>query len=277
MELSNLPAHAPVFVESGVQAARVGAFLLSRCMYRWATACSRPCPCLYSLWDSSSRCPAGWGTFLWSPWWPDWLAVCSTHNCPALNTGEAAVSGKGGWTVTGRREEEEKGSGGADGTAGTASGDWGNGAASAAVGCRSDASIVKKAGDLATPGAGSVAGSEKDAVANGDSVIGEAGCGLASAVGDLAIGEPAGKSAMAEPADDLEMVVLCGSSSEREKEAEVLACDIYVLANEDADLVSADAKAAAGDLAHGFAVNSGYALCESGSFLTCPSLCQICP
>lgn len=125
------------------------------------------------------------------------------------------ASEKGGWTATGRREEEEEGSGGGFGTAGTRSGDSVNGAASAAAavaGGRFDVSIAKTAGDLATPVDNTVAGFDNDAAADDDLVIGVAGGGLASAVGDLAIVEPAGKLEMAELADGLETVVLCGSS-----------------------------------------------------------------
>lgn len=192
------------------------------------------------------------------------------------------ASEKGGWTATGRHEEEGKGSGGGGGGgAGTMSGDLVNGAASAAAvvdgGGRSDALIAKKAGDLARTADGSVAGLENDAAADDGSVIGEAGGGSARAVGELAMVEPVGKSAMVELADDLEMAVLCGSSWEREKEAEVSANGRCVLANGDADLVSAAVKVAAGDLGSEFAINSGYAWSASGSSLTWPSLCQICP
>lgn len=135
-----------------------------------------------------------------------------------------------------------------------------NGAASAAVaGGRLDESIVKKAGDLVRPVDGSDAGLENDAAAADDSVKGEAGGGLASAVDDLPIVELGCKLAMAELADDLETVVLCDSSWEREREAEMLANGSHVWANGDADSVSAAVKAAAGDLASVFAVNSGYA------------------
>ncbi len=125
------------------------------------------------------------------------------------------MSERGGWTATGRHEEEEEGSDGGVGTAGTTSGDSVNGAASAAAvvgGGRFDVSIAKTASDLATPVGGIVAGFDNDAAADDDLVIGEAGGGLASAAGDLAIVEPAGKLEMAEQADCLERMVLCGSS-----------------------------------------------------------------
>lgn len=151
-----------------------------------------------------------------------------------------------------------------------------NGAAPAAVvGGRFDVSIAKKAGDLATPVDDTAAGFDNDTAADDDLVIGEAGGGLASAVGDLAMVEPAGKLEMAELADDLEMAVLCGSSWEREKEADVLMNGSHVSVNVDGVSVSAAVKVAAGDLTSVFAVNSGYASSESGSFLTWPSLCQI--
>lgn len=183
------------------------------------------------------------------------------------------ASEKGGWTATGRRAEEAEGSGGGVGTAGTTDGDLVNGAASAAaVGGRIDASTVKKAGGLARPVDSTVAGSDSDAAADDDLVIGEAGGGLARAVGDLATVEPTDTLAMAELADDWETAVLCGSSWEREKEAYVLVNGTRVSANVDGDLGTAAVKAAAGDLASVFVVNSGFAL--SGSSLTWPSLCQ---
>ncbi len=80
-----------------------------------------------------------------------------------------------------------------------------------AVGCRFDVLIGRKACDLAMPVDGTVAGFDNDAAADDDLVTGEAGGGLASAGGDLVIVEP-GKLEMAEPADDLGMVGLCGSS-----------------------------------------------------------------
>lgn len=87
-----------------------------------------------------------------------------------------------------------------------------NGAAPAAVvGCRFDVLTGKKAGDLAMPVDGTVADLDNDAATDGDLVIGEAGGGLVSAVGDLEIVEP-DKLEMAEPADDLGMVVLCDNS-----------------------------------------------------------------
>lgn len=88
-----------------------------------------------------------------------------------------------------------------------------NGAAPAAVvGGIFDVSIVKKAGDLAMPVDGTAAGFDNDAAADDDLVIGEAGGGLVSAVGDLATVEPDGKLEMGELSDELERVVLCGSS-----------------------------------------------------------------
>lgn len=71
--------------------------------------------------------------------------------------------------------------------------------------------------------------------------------------------------------------MLCGSSWEREKEADVLGNGSHVSASGDGVLVSAVVKVAAGDLVSVFAVNSGYASSGSGSSLTWPSLCQICP
>lgn len=89
-----------------------------------------------------------------------------------------------------------------------------NGAASSAVvgGGRFDVSIARKAGDLARPVDGTVVGFDNDTAADDDLVIGEAGGGLESAGDDLVIVEPAGTLEMAELADDLETVVLCGSS-----------------------------------------------------------------
>ncbi len=51
----------------------------------------------------------------------------------------------------------------------------------------------------------------------------------------------------------------------------------HVWVNGDGALAIAVVKVAADDLVSVFEVNSGYALSESGSSLTCPSLCQICP
>jgi len=181
-------------------------------------------------------------------------------------------SGKGGWTATGRREEEKEGTGGGGGVvgnAGRASGDWVNGAASAAaVVGRFDELTVKKACDLATTVDGSVDSLEHGAAADDDLVISEAGGGSASAERDLAIVEPAGRLVRAELADDLEMVMQCGSSWEREKEAEVSANGSHVWANGEGDLVSEAIKVADDDLTSVFAVNSGYALHESGSLQT---------
>jgi len=225
--ISNLPAHGPVFVESGVSGADLGVLPLSvqsKYMCHWATACNQIC--LYSLWDSFLHCPSGWETSLLSPWWLGWWAVCSTHSRPALNTRTAALSGKDGWTMTGRHEEEEEGrSGGGAGTAGTVNGDWVN---EAAVAGKFDESRVKKASDLARLVDGTVA--EYDAAgdddlpicgagcglvlseADGGSVIAVAGGGLESAKGYLVTAAPAGTQVMVQLADDLETVVLCDSS-----------------------------------------------------------------
>lgn len=122
---------------------------------------------------------------------------------------------------------------------------------------------------------GNAADFDNDAAADGDLVIGEDGGGLVRAVGVLVMSEPAGKLEIAELADDLETVVQCGSSLEREKEADVLVNGSHGSANVDGVLVSAVVKLAAGDLASVFAVNSGYALNESGPSLSWTSLCQI--
>lgn len=120
---------------------------------------------------------------------------------------------------------------------------------------------------------GTVAGFENDAAADDGSVISGSGGDLTSAAGDLVIVEPDGKLVMEWPADDLETLVLCGSSSEKGKEADVLVNGSHGLTNEGGALESAAGKVAVGDLASVFAVNSGYVL--SGSCLTWPSLCQI--
>lgn len=151
-----------------------------------------------------------------------------------------------------------------------------NAAASAVgVGGTSDASTEKEGGDLVTLVDGAVAGFDNNDAADDDLVTFEAGGGLATVVSDLEIVEPAGKLAMAEPADDLVTVGRCGSSSEREKEADVLANGSHVLENVDDALVSVVVKVAGGDLASVFAINSGSAW--TGSSLTWTSLCQICP
>lgn len=62
----------------------------------------------------------------------------------------------------------------------------------------------------------------------------------------------------AEPADDLGKKVLCGSSWEREKEADVGENGSCVWANVGGAWESAAAKAAAGGLASVLVVNSDY-------------------
>lgn len=86
---------------------------------------------------------------------------------------------------------------------------------------------------------------------------------------------PAGTLVKAEQVDDLETLVLCGSSSEREKEADVLVNDSHVSVNGGGALVSAAVKVAVGDLVSVFAANSGYASSERGSCLTWSFLCWI--
>lgn len=203
--------------------------------------------------------------------------MCSTHNRPDLNTGVAVASEMDGWKGIGRHEEEQKGSdGGGVGTAGT-SGDWANGAESAAaVDDRSGALIAKRAGDWVRPADGTVVGFENDAAADDGLAISGSGGGLVSAAGDLVIVEPDGKLVTEEPVDDLEMTVLCGSSSEKGKVADVLANGSRVSVNEGGGLESAAGKVAFADLATVFAANFGYALSESGPCLTWPSLCWIC-
>lgn len=109
---------------------------------------------------------------------------------------------------------------GGAGTAGV-SGDSVNGAPDVVVDGRFDAWIAKKAGDLAMPLDGNAADFDSDAAADGDLVIGEDGGGLMRALGVLVMSDPAGKLEIARLADDLETVVQCGSSLEREKEADV--------------------------------------------------------
>lgn len=128
---------------------------------------------------------------------------------------------------------------------------------------------VRTAGDWARPAGGSAA------EAGDDSKTGEAAGGSVSAGGDLATAEPAGTSAMAEPADGSGTTVLCGSSSEREKEADVWASGSCDLASGDGASVSA--AATAGDWASVFGVNSGFAWSERSSSLIWSFLCQICP
>lgn len=192
------------------------------------------------------------------------------------------ASGKGGWKATGRREEEEEDTGGGgDGGAGMKGGS-GNAAAPAAGGGRFDASTATKAGGKARRASGTA-----DAAADGDLATGEAGCGSATGeAGDgSAKGEAGGGSgnaagdlaAAVEQAGrwkDLEMAALCGSSSEREKEADVLGNGSHVWASGSGALASA--AATVDDWPSGFAANSGYAWSESGPSRTWPYLCQIC-
>lgn len=169
--------------------------------------------------------------------------------------------------MTGRRGEEEKGSGGDGGTAREMNGDLANGAASAAVRCRADVSIVKKAGVSVSPVDGTVGGHGSDAAADDGSVTGVAGHGSARAADGLVIVEPTGV-ATAVPDDDLETPALCDSSWERETEAAALANGRRVWVSGDGASVSAAVTVAAGDLPSVFAANSGYAWSESGSCLT---------
>lgn len=257
----------------------------SKCACHWATPCSHFCPWLCSLSDSSSeRLSGGWITSPWTSWWPGWSAACSTRSRPGSRRGGAAASGKGGWKATGRREEEEEDTGGGGGAG--MNGGSGNAAASAAAagGGRFDASTATKAGGKARRAHGTA-----DAAADGDSATGEAGGGSATgeagdgsakggagggsanAAGDLAAGaERAGRW------KDSETAALCGSSSGREKEADVLGNGSHVWASGSGASASAAATVAAGDWPSGFAANSGYAWSESGPSRTWPSLCQIC-
>lgn len=174
--------------------------------------------------------------------------------------------------------------------------------AAAAGGGRFDASTATKAGGKARRAHGMA-----DAAADGDLVTGEAGCGSATgeAGGCSATGEAGGGSATGEAGGgsakdlagggsgsaagdlaaaaqragrwkDSEMAALCGSSSEREKEADVLGNGSRVWASGSGALASAAATVAAGDWPSGFAANSGCAWSESGPSRTWPSLCQIC-
>lgn len=172
------------------------------------------------------------------------------------------ASEKGGWIATGRREVEEEGNDGVAGTAGM-NGDLVNGAA--VVDDRFDASTARKAGDLVMLVDGTAADFDNNAAADDGLVKGETGGGLVNALHDLAKTGPAGKLEMAALADDLETVVLCGSSWEKEKEADVLATGRHASVYGRRVLVSAAVRVAAGDLATVFAVNSGYASSESGS------------
>lgn len=172
------------------------------------------------------------------------------------------ASETGGWIATGRREVEEEDNDGVAGTAGM-HGESVNGAA--VGGDRFDVSTARKAGDLVMLVDGTAADLDKNAAAGDDLVKGEAGGGLANARHDLAKAGPAGKSEMAAPAGDWETVVLCGSSWEKEKEADVWATGRHASV---CVLVSAAVKVEAGDLATVFAVNSGYASSESGSSRT---------
>lgn len=172
------------------------------------------------------------------------------------------VSETGGWIATGRREVGEEDNDGVAGTAGM-NGDSVNGAA--VVGDRFDVSTARKAGDLVMLVDGTAADFDNNAAADDDLVKGEAGGGLVNALHDSAKSGPAGKLEMAALAGDWETVVLCGSSWEKETEADVLATGTHASVYGHRALASAAMRVAAGDLATVFAVNSGYASSESGS------------
>lgn len=87
-----------------------------------------------------------------------------------------------------------------------------NGAALAAVGCRVDVSIAKRAGGLARTVDGTGDGHGNDAAADDDLATDEAAGRLANVVEGSVFVEPDGMLEMAAPADDLEMAELCGSN-----------------------------------------------------------------
>lgn len=189
------------------------------------------------------------------------MAGCSNRTHSAQGKGGAGLSGKGGWTETGRREEEEEDSGA--GAAELKTGDWVDGAGFAAgdVG-RVDVLKERRTGDRVRSRRGTA---DEDADDLGtDEVVG----GSMSGDGDWVTVEPGGMLARVEVTDDLEMLVLCDSSSETAKGA-------GVLANDDGTLARAGAKVAV-DLKSVFEVNSGFVLNEGCSCWIWTSLFQIC-
>lgn len=138
--------------------------------------------------------------------------MCSIHNRPGLNTAVSVVSEMDGskGTVSSVAEEADN----AGGTLGTRHCDCLNGSVPAAAdgGDRVDVTMAKKVDDLESLEGENVADLEKNAAVGDGLVRGRSDGGLLSAGDDLAIGVPPGSSVMAELADDLEMVGLCGNS-----------------------------------------------------------------